>query len=362
MDIDIDLKSKYWKLNEIINIEDYFNPINLSEEKELFKNELQYNREYNPIFQYNKFDFDPNIVIEELNKLIKKFEKSESILKNIYIKKIEFDLSCINNIKIRDNSERYSSWLTSLYGIPKNNTLQEAIRIIENTPKSKSVTQDISSDAIKKTFIEELAKRNFIGWSITLQDIPAKVSINPVSKKITVNKDSLFSSNEVKRLIAHEIDTHILRNENGSLQKDKLFSYGFPDYLQTEEGLAITSEDKTHLLRNDDLRKYCSRVIAAYHTKEESFYNLFKRINKHHSFNQAYAIVSRTKRGLVDTSIIGGYTKDQVYLTGYLDLKLIDKEGLKLLFCGKIGVKNMSFIKQLKDFNFEYRLPAWLKN
>ncbi len=40
-------------------------------------------------------------------------------------------------------------------------------------------------------------------------------------------------------MLRHEIDCHVLRSENGKQQPFKIFNYGFPNYLETEEGYAI---------------------------------------------------------------------------------------------------------------------------
>ena len=144
-------------------------------------------------------------------------------------------------------------------------------------------------------------------------------------------------------------------------QNDKLFQYGFPDYLRTEEGLAITSEYRQNFLSDMDLAKYCSRVIAAYNTKDYDFYDLFKIIYKYHEFEQTFSIVSRIKRGLIDTSVYGGYTKDQIYLDGYLAIKKLEDNEIEKLFCGKISLKELKNINYLGEINQKYIRPNWLK-
>lgn len=206
----------------------------------------------------------------------------------------------------------------------------------------------------------ELKKYGFADWTINLDDIPAVVSINPALRLIKIKKSESFSQKDAKRLIAHEISVHVLRNENGKQQEDKLFSYGFPDYLQTEEGLAITSEKKNGLLGNDDLRRYCSRVVASYYCRNEDFFDLFSRIYQDHSFDEAFSIVSRIKRGLIDTSFNGGYTKDQIYLSGFLELTGYNNDALRFLFCGKVGLKDIEFINSHSNLNLDCPVPDWV--
>lgn len=360
LNIDTDLKNTYWDISRELNLEDKFNPVNLNEEKQKFKESYRTGGIYNPIFDYNKLD-NNKVIIKELKKLQFFFEKSKTITKELYIEKILFDISCVENFSNRSNEKKYSKWLTSLYGIPKKNLFDSAIEILKKTSRVKVVQGDLSPKKALNIFEKELSNRNFLEWKVALDNIPAKISINPLSRIITIKKDVLFSSREIKRLIAHEIDVHVLRNENGKLQEDKIFSYGFPNYLKTEEGLAITSEKKQGLLENNDLRRYCSRVIASYFSNKKSFSSLFHHIKENHSFEESFSIVLRIKRGLIDTSILGGYTKDQVYLAGYLELKEQNRSTLKNLYCGKIGLKDIGFANNEIEINTNYSIPDWVK-
>ena len=361
MNIDNDLKNSYWNISRELNLEDKFNPINLIEEKQKFKELYHVGSVYNPIFYYDELDNNKNKIINKLKKIYNYFEQSKTRTKKLYIEKIIFDISCVKNFLNRNNGKEYSDWLTSLYGIPKKDLFYSANKIIAKTPKVQVAKGNLTPKETLNIFIKELSNRKFSEWAVVLDNIPAKISINPLSRIITINKEVLFSDKEIKRLIAHEIDVHVLRNENGKLQEDKIFSYGFPNYLKTEEGLAITSEKKQGLLENNDLRRYCSRVIASYFSNKKSFSDIFHHIKENHSFDEAFSIVLRIKRGLVDTSILGGYTKDQVYLAGYLELKEQDVSTFKNLYCGKIGLRDIEFVNSTIGINTNYPLPDWVK-
>ena len=166
-----------------------------------------------------------------------------------------------------------------------------------------------------------------------------------------INASEKFSEMIIRRYIYHEIKTHVFRAENGKLQPFMIFKNGFPDYITTEEGLALFNENKHGLLSQEDVKRYSARVIAANYSLKCSFYEIFEKLVKHFPPSTAYSIVQRVKRGMLDTSLPGGYTKDMVYMDGFQKVSsfLKNNDSMEILYAGKIGLDNVDLTQELID-------------
>jgi hypothetical protein len=170
----------------------------------------------------------------------------------------------------------------------------------------------------------------------------------------------------------HEIGTHILRAENGKRQPFQMFVHGFPDYLSTEEGLAVINEERFGLLSNYMIKQYAARTIAAKMSQTKSFREVYDYLVNFLGPGEVFKIVLRAKRGIEDTSKPGGYPKDFVYLKGYLALReLIDKRKcadgsddeafvdslVTSLYHGKIGIEHIDCLGDIPGLTTPKHLP-----
>ena len=88
-------------------------------------------------------------------------------------------------------------------------------------------------------------------------------SVNIRTKNIFINQDYVFTKESLKRLIAHEIESHIYRYENGVRQPYLIFAKGLSkETLKTEEGLAVYVEEKKKINTDLQLKNYAGRVVA----------------------------------------------------------------------------------------------------
>ncbi len=353
----VDFETRFWKLIKEANIDDHINPINLNEEKNTFIS--KYNKEirYNPTFEYKSINFESllnkiSTLNNELNKYHSPYLKYYSELLNNY--KI-----FVENFNIRDNN--FIHWLSSKYGKPNNQLFSYSQKYLDNINQS-IINQDnyIGFDEAKKYMQSSLVESGFRNWEISKETMSAKIKVNPHNQMISFNSDSVFSLRELQRLVHHEIETHVLRFENGSKQNSNIFKYGFPDYLETEEGLAVLAEEKNNMLDEDVLAKYCVRVTTSYLAYDFDFFDLVKYANQYFDLENSFSIVARIKRGLKDTSAKGGFTKDQIYLKGFKKLQKLDNISISKLYIGKIGYKNIDEIKEF-DINYDIKLPLWLE-
>lgn len=209
------------------------------------------------------------------------------------------------------------------------------------------VTKFNTVSSIKK-ILDSLLGYGF-KWQVKALDMVVGARFNLSKRVLYINKNRKFSDDDLKRLIVHEIGTHIARAENGKKQKYAIFSYGLPNYLETEEGLAVYNEKINNLLTNTNLKHYAGRVIAVDLALENSFSITYNELLQYFNKEFAWNLALRAKRGLIDTGKKGGFTKDYVYLKGYYMIKdFVEKGGnVKDLYVGKIGIEHLPIIKEL---------------
>lgn len=332
-----------------IDIFKYLNPINSEEEKIKFLKEYENGNYYNPQFKYESFNSNVDILYKDISSIKKKFESfRESILAPYYLKNIEDLMSRVELLYDRTNSN-FGEKLSNLYGKPSSSLLKEAKSNVNRLKTVEEEEETLTAKEIFKIFKNELDKYG-LKWDIEItSNASAKLSVNASLNKIKINASEKFSENNIKRYIYHEIKTHIFRAENGKLQPFIIFRNGFPNYISTEEGLAIYVEEKNDLLSTSDIKRYSARVVAASLSINSSFYDVFKELVKYYSPEVAFTIVKRVKRGIIDTNNPGGYTKDFVYMDGFKKVSSFLSTGnsMEYLFIGKIGLEDYELIQEL---------------
>ena len=337
------------EIEKEIDIFKYINPINSKEEKGKFLSEYEAGNYYNPQFKYEKFNPNIDELYDELSVIKKNFENDDgSILAPYYLKNIEKTMLKIDLFKDR-TAPNFGEEISNLYGKPSNRLLKEAK---SNLLKYKSVDEyeeTLTPKEVLEIFKIEMEKYGF-KWNFEiLSSASAKLSVNASLNKIKINASEKFSENNIKKYIYHEIKTHVFRAENGKMQPFLIFKNGFPDYISTEEGLALNIEDRNGLLKPIDIKRYSARVIAANYSTKSSFYDVFDKLINYFPPAVAFTIVQRVKRGIIDTGIPGGYTKDFVYMDGFQKVGSFLKEGnsIEILFTGKIGLDDVDLVQEL---------------
>lgn len=355
-------KEKYWDVSSSLRLERRFNPININDAKAEFFENLRVGRLINPVFLYQASS-SPHLKsgLEKLTELRAIFRNSEDFICSKYVELIDFDIKRINFLESRDERGHMEAQsLTDLYGLPDKETVDDA-RISLQSAKCKAPDpEDLSEKEVKHIFEYELELRGFDEWKVNIEEMPAKVSVDSSRQIISIRNGTFFSEASVQRLVSHEIDVHVRRYENGKLQPDKIFAFGFPGYLETEEGLAIFSEYMLGLLKPEDLRKYRSRLIASSLCNTLGFSDLFEYLLEQHPPLEAFDITARIKRGLIDTGQYGGYTKDRVYFSGFSSVQRLNSREIYMLFSGKIGIGDIKHVNSIVGFSKAYLVPSWV--
>jgi uncharacterized protein (TIGR02421 family) len=162
---------------------------------------------------------------------------------------------------------------------------------------------------------------------------------------LVLNANHTYSDNEISVLTNHEIGVHMVTTMNGCRNPLKIFSHGFPNNEETQEGLAVFSEYMSNNLTVKRLKELAFRVIAVDSlAKGYTFSKTFRLLHNQYDLNRedAYYITVRTHRG-------GGFTKDYLYLSGLKKIYDWYKNGkdLSLLLTGKTSLEYYDVIQSL---------------
>ena len=173
---------------------------------------------------------------------------------------------------------------------------------------------------------------------------------------IKINKDAMFSQQDIDVLEVHEGWVHLGTTLNGMAQPYCTFlSKGPPSVVITQEGLAVLTEILTLRSSPTRLNKLINRVRAITLAENgANFYEVFHYIRERGMDDDAtWNLVSRVFRGSAPD--LPPFTKDIAYIKGfilgynYLRLAFARSkvEQLPLLFCGKIMLEDLPLYTDL---------------
>ncbi len=323
-----------WNVSAGINA---INPRNSERQKEIFFRDPR-----NPRFRYDDLSYSLRpllYMLEEIRLGDTPLEKMYDEKRKEYILKIKM----LESLGTRD----FAKYSAELYPPPDRRLVDISYDILDRLEPSKR-----SSKITRKYAMQNLRKifgALGIRWTIRSMDIVASASVEPSKRMIALKRRERFSKDYFKRLAIHEIGTHVLRAENASLQELGMFLHGTANYLETEEGLAAFNEYDSGLMTSSILRNYAGRVIAVDQSSRHGFLKTFKHLKDHFSDETAWKLTLRAKRGLVNTGSKGGYTKDVLYLRGFIRLLEFSRDGGNIddLYVGKISLEDMDLVSQI---------------
>ncbi len=352
---DLSLKDIYGKVDEEINR--YRNlgpgllravePVNLQEEKRKF---LESQSE--PKFKYPVVFFNPKDIINGM----KKIHVPEGELHEPYAMKVEEIINLAKMVESR-GGEDFVEHSIKVYGKPTNLLVREALKIIKSTRISEKRGEKtiFPASKLRETLENSLENYNLRDWLVEYTN-KSLVTVLPAERRILVPRERFFSRRDLKRLVVHEIGVHVLRAENGYSQPLSVFVSGFPNYMETEEGLAAYMERFTGLMENKRLLIYAARVISVHlMLRGMKFSEVFHNL-KELGFDdeEAWTLTFRSFRG-------GGLTKDYLYFKGSLEMRKIARKraALNVLYCGKVSHQYFDLILNLLE-NREINKPKIL--
>lgn len=316
------------------------NPINASYAKKVFLN----NKSKNPTLKYHL----PTTKLLALRQKLSSINIEERDFLDTLIIERQRELirhvDLLNSLGCFDFTEKS----IKVFGLPSKKLITKSYEILNEKLKLKKAKKIPKREAVK--ILNENLKRFDLDYKIKNKDLVTSCSVESDNKLIILKKKERFSKNFINRLIVHEIGTHAFRYENGKKQDLQIFKKGLAKYLTTEEGLAVYNEERFGLLKKVFLQNYAGRVIAVNTAQKNSFFKTFRELKRFFDKTKAFQLTLRAKRGLADTSLPGGFSKDYIYLEGFYQVKNFVARGGNIndLYFGKISLKDVTFVKNLK--------------
>jgi len=331
-----------------IELLNYINPLNIEEEKKKF---FESNFTINPSFIYPKLDFDAFGLQRQLFSLeIESIE--DTVIRDLYediIYEYSGLIECIATIG--KGKKFYYNSLRS-FGTPTEKDVENARFILHFTDEIdiENSIQRFNVAETEKLF-REYSKQYDFSYEIKHSDkLSAIAMVLSNDKTLVLNKNYTFSQSDIDILTNHEIGIHMLTTMNAENNKLKIFSHGFPNNVETQEGLAVFNEYMSNSITLERLKTLAYRVIAVNSLeKGYDFVQTFKLLNSNYNLtpDKAFGITLRVHRG-------GGFTKDYLYLTGLK--KVYDyytsKKDLNILLVGKTTLEFAKEINYLINNNY----------
>lgn len=333
------------------------NPTNVEKERQRFFSE----KGYEPQFEYAHHKNNLENLKHELSLVTPDDSVVGKVLAGIRDKYL-LDICLIES----RGTEQFQDASMKLYGEPDKRLLRQARKLIYL--KVRPEPNEYSTQQIIRKLRLAFMKYGF-DWKIEQKDMVANAAVRQSERLLLIKKNARFSHEFLKRIIVHEIGTHVLRAENGASQPYLFFARGLPGYLMTEEGLAVYNEEQNDCLNNYILKVYAGRVLAVHLAMQSSFSEVYESLRRYFTKNTAWRLTVRAKRGLKDTSRAGAFTKDIAYLKGYMSIKdFVAKKGdMNQLYYGKVGIDHISLLQEMEGLINPRLLPMnryihYLKN
>ncbi|WP_124981469.1 flavohemoglobin expression-modulating QEGLA motif protein [Nonlabens xiamenensis] len=324
----------------------FINPLNIAQERKQFFRE-KFN--YEPQFKYRKVKFNPY----KLHRLFysQRLERIEDeTIKSLY-KDIIYTYSglvqCIETIA-EPNSKFYFNSLR-FFGTPTEKMVENARFILhfdEDDLDNEKFEPRLTTAEAEAFFKNYRRQYNFDFAIKTSSAMSASAMVSNNDRSLILKKNHKFSQHDLNVLAHHEIGVHLVTTFNAVEQPLHIFSNGFPNNVETQEGLAVMSEYMSGSLTMTRLKELAYRVIATDSLiKGYSFADTFDLIHNQYKMdqNRAFNITLRIHRG-------GGFTKDALYLSG---LKKVydnyqNNQSLDEIFLGKCSLEYREVVSHMK--------------
>ena len=187
-------------------------------------------------------------------------------------------------------------------------------------PRPALPPMNVSADELIRHLETALEQRGVADWKVIRDHVmSARVLVDGAKRVLRVHPEARFRHRDIARLIAHEIDVHVLRSVNGQQQPLRCFETGLPGSLATEEGLAMVAEERTGTHGPGVLARQLEVLKAINMAREMGFHELFARSLSAWEVDWLGAFASNQARsGTPD--LPGVYAKGSVYLGGQMQV------------------------------------------
>lgn len=342
------LSERLQVLYESVDVTHYTAPINQDTEKQQLFTSHAAGKIYNPQFSYYS---PPSGWEQPLSQFLSELQPDQNIWEDWIYKDVALTLDLMRAAATRDPVLTTEATV-KVYGEPSADLVQLAYEALAQLPL-ESEPRTVSSEDMVTWMSRALFEVGLSDWHVIISDtMSARISVRCVDKQVRVNAKKFFTDNELKRLLVHEMGTHVFRTANGDLQPLKLLRFGLYNYLHTEEGLANYHEACYGVQSPADQHRYALRVIAAHMSLNHSFYEVFHELVQHTTLDEAFDIVTRAKRGFTDTRLPGCHVKDKVYFEGFHQVSAhleCYPDDYFLLMSSKVAISMLPELKKLRE-------------
>jgi len=331
-------KLTYSEYNELISqiatpIGLYLVPVNLDEEREKFFD----SETYDPQFKYKKANKRKNFdVLDGLSEL-KEITDVDPELSKYFIDVISAKRQAAELLESIGNDEKFGKISKERFGYPSKILFSRVCKILRRRygdiqiadRNNKLREKVLHLDDIVKIFSKVFEVLGLDDWRVGQSKAIVASEFRTVAKtkRIMVDPEVETSAERIKKTIVHEVMTHALRTENGySTGYDTFGKPNLIEYLDTEEGLALYNEEIYGVLRDIDIKRKAAQVYCVYLSETMSFREIFNALSAVYPKRNTFSTVLRVKRGLSDTSKLGGYYKDVSYIRGFLKVRRFLKD------------------------------------
>ncbi|QDP02125.1 flavohemoglobin expression-modulating QEGLA motif protein [Thalassotalea sp. PS06] len=337
----INLDKQLFTLARHVETLNFINPVNLVAERNKF---LKRNSYLAPAFKYKQLDINPYDFREQLYKLPVD-DVSDASIGQLYrhvIDNLANKIDLLTSIGTEDfvyNSLKY-------YGEPSQADIANARFLLHLNPEDAADAQPLTADRAIEYFRQQASD-----WGLKCRiekssKIVAKAMVNNEKAQLLINKDAMFSKQEIHAFAYHELGIHMLTTINAKQQPLRVFGLGLPGNTYAQEGLALYSEYCSGSLTIDRLQTIALRVIAVkYMLEHGDFVKTYHALLNDYDLekDKAFTLTTRVYRG-------GGFTKDYLYLKGFRDVMGLAKLGsIDNLLVGKTGLLDFAVTNELVE-------------
>jgi len=349
------IDQKIEKLNKKLNLSSRLRPLNYFSELDKF---ITLYGNYNPIFKYKRPEEVKLIQVkDEIIKLQEQLHKFKSWFVQLFLTKLE-ELEtkrCLILAYTKQDFDAISLYNRQLFGGFDNDLLKtskEKVFALKED-NEKLLWEPLSLSTIEKTIEKYLADKKIYGVDIVFSytNLSRISVIMGKNIKISISKHGVFRENELLSILAHEIDTHLVRHLNWLKSWWNIFKFGTGYYLKDEEGLAIYNASKVlpEGYDKDSIYKKYYLVKEAESMDFKKLAHIINFIYPSRSKELQFKTAIRIKKGIIHTNIIHPWTvfmKDKTYLEGYQNIKhwMKDWNNDNKIYKGKIKIDDLDYI------------------
>jgi hypothetical protein len=348
-----ELDSKLRNIAAIRNEKRDLYPINLDEEYQIFLKALNRGERYNPQFKYDSIDYTKTSVEKMLDELSEEFIQFGHEFSQYYLSLINFYRNWVS-VFSKDperSSHRFVDSLFQLYGKTDHRALVLSKELLKtnkyiNVPESE---KKFGFDYLVEKFVGKMNELDIKPWECIAKNIPGRIGLSTIERRIYINNKSKFAQGDINSLLAHEIGVHVCRAQTGYDLGLFGFTVGSVTNEAIEEGLSIRRSYDLKVTKPNILFEASIDCLISSVVDTMDFYDLFEFLEPYNSdIEWRFRKVCRVKRCLGDTSIFGGFTRDQVYMKGYSIVKdLDDKTYNEELFKYRLANTELIYIPTL---------------